>query len=117
MEPFPTHLECQSSLDLVCKYFSDRFVEVCENLHGELGFDPALGDEIVKGVREGPAHAAICQPKHARSQRVQAIPASPVELIVLGRLGHSDGFGRKVRLVEESSADGEVGVACDAPGD
>jgi hypothetical protein len=117
MEPFPTHLERQSRLDFVCKYFSDRFVEVCKNLHGELGFDPALGDEIVKGVREGPAHAAICQPKHARSQRVQAIPASPVELIVLGRVGHGDGFSRRVRLVEQLWTDGEVGVPCDAAGD
>jgi hypothetical protein len=57
-----------------------------------LGFYPALGDEIVKGVREGPAHAAICQPKHSRSQRVQAIPASPVELVVLGGVGHDGGL-------------------------
>lgn len=88
----PTHLERQPRLNLVRKYFRDRFVEVGKNLHGQLGFYPALGDEIVKGVREGPAHAAICQPKHARSQRVQAIPASPVEFIVLGGVGHGGGF-------------------------
>jgi hypothetical protein len=56
------HLECKPRLDLVCEHIGDRLVEVDEDLHGQLGLDAALGDQIVQRVREGAAQTVCCQP-------------------------------------------------------
>lgn len=72
LKALPTHLERQSSLDLFRKHFRNRLVEVCENLHGELGLNPALGDEVVECVREGPTYTTFCQsrsPSHGECKR------------------------------------------------
>jgi hypothetical protein len=60
-----THLERQTGLDLVCEPICDCFVEVYEDLHGELGLDSALGDQVVERVREGTAQTVLCQPVHS----------------------------------------------------
>ena len=54
-----THFECQSSLDLVCQNFCDRLVEICEDLHGELGLDSAFGDETIQSVCESAAETVL----------------------------------------------------------
>ena len=48
-----TYLECEPRLDLVCEHVGNGLVEVCEDLHGQLGLDAALGDQVVQRVREG----------------------------------------------------------------
>jgi hypothetical protein len=50
-----THLKRKPRLDLICEHVGNRLVEVCEDLHGQLGLDAALGDQIVQRVREGTA--------------------------------------------------------------
>jgi hypothetical protein len=55
-------LECEARLDLVGEDIGDGLVEVGENLHGELGLDTALGDEVVERVCEGTAQTAAGQP-------------------------------------------------------
>lgn len=54
-----THLERQPRLHLVCKHFCNSLVEVYEDLHRQLGLDAALGDEVVKSVREGTAETTF----------------------------------------------------------
>jgi hypothetical protein len=59
------HLERQTGLDLICEPVCDRFVKVYEDLHGKLGLDSALGDQVVERVREGTAQTVLCQPVHS----------------------------------------------------
>jgi hypothetical protein len=61
------HLERQASLDLISKPVRNRFVEVYEDLHGQLRLDSALGDQVVKRVCEGTAQTVLCQPLHFTS--------------------------------------------------
>ena len=61
-----TDLKRQPRLDLVRQHFRNRFIEVRENLHGELGLDPALSDQVVERVREGAAQTVFCQPRHSK---------------------------------------------------
>lgn len=67
MELLSTHLERQPCLDLICKYVGDRLIEVGEDLHGQLGLDTALGDQVVQRVREGTTQTACCQPACSKS--------------------------------------------------
>jgi 2-iminoacetate synthase ThiH len=60
------HLERQASFDLISKPVRNRFVEVYENLHGQLGLDSALGDQVVERVCEGTAQTVHCQPLHSK---------------------------------------------------
>jgi hypothetical protein len=60
-------LERQASFDLVSKPVRNRFVEVDEDLHGQLGLDSALGDQVVERVCEGTAQTVLCQPRHSTS--------------------------------------------------
>lgn len=53
------HLERQAGLDLLLQHFGDGAVEVGEDLHGELGIDAVLGDQIVEGVRESGTDATM----------------------------------------------------------
>jgi hypothetical protein len=62
------HLERQTGLDLLCEPVRDCFVEVYEDLHGQLGLDSALGDQVVERVCEGTAQTVLRQP--VRSQPV-----------------------------------------------
>ena len=55
-----TYLERQPGFDLVCQYFRNRLVKVCENLHRKLGFDSAFGNETIEGICEGPAQTDRC---------------------------------------------------------
>lgn len=90
-KPPSTHLERQPSLDLICEYVGDRLVKVGEDLHGQLGLDAALGNQIVQRVREGTAQTVRCQPACSVSlYQVRAVPASAVELVVLEIRGHVD---------------------------
>jgi hypothetical protein len=57
-----TDLECEARLDFVGEDIGDGLVEVGEDLHGELGLDTALGDEVVERVCEGTAQTAAGQP-------------------------------------------------------
>jgi hypothetical protein len=50
-----TDLECEARFDLLGKDIGDGFVEVEEDLHGELGFYSALSYKVVQRVREGTA--------------------------------------------------------------
>lgn len=58
--PCATDLECQARLDLLREHIGNGLVKVEEDLHGELGFYPALGDEVVQGVSERAAQAVLC---------------------------------------------------------
>lgn len=55
-----TDLESKPRLDLVREYVGDSFVEVEEDLHGELGLYATLGDEVVKRVCERTAETVLC---------------------------------------------------------
>jgi hypothetical protein len=55
-------LECEARLDLVGEDIGDGLVEVGEDLHGKLGFDAALGDEVVERVCKGTAQTVSGQP-------------------------------------------------------
>jgi hypothetical protein len=44
----------------VSRDIGDGFVEVEEDLHGELGLYAALGDQVVECVCEGAAQAVRC---------------------------------------------------------
>jgi hypothetical protein len=50
-----THLESQAGLDLIGEAVCDCLVKVDENLHGKLGLDSALGDQVVERVCKGTA--------------------------------------------------------------
>jgi hypothetical protein len=96
-----THLERQPGLNLLRQDVGYRFVEVGEDLHRKLGFDAALSDEVVQRVREGAAYTASSQPRRPESApRERAVPATTVQLIVLGVRsisGHIEGGVRGVR--------------------
>jgi hypothetical protein len=62
-----SHLERQASLDPISQPVRNCFVEVYENLHGKLGLDSALGDQVVERVGEGTAQTVLCQPVHSKS--------------------------------------------------
>lgn len=63
-----TDLECQAGLDLLREDVGDGAVEVGEDLHGQLGLDAALRDEVVQRVCERAAQAAACvSHQHSRA--------------------------------------------------
>lgn len=49
----PTDLEGETRFDLVAEHVGNSLVKVEKDLHGELGLDPALGDELVECIGEG----------------------------------------------------------------
>lgn len=53
-----THLERQSRADLVLQDLGNRAVEVGQDLHGELGIDVVLRDQVVEGICERTADTA-----------------------------------------------------------
>lgn len=58
------HLKGQAGLDLLLKNLRNRAVKVGEDLHGELGIDAMLGDEVIEGICQSGADAAaksFCQ--------------------------------------------------------
>jgi hypothetical protein len=54
-----TDLECEARFDLLGKDIGDGFVKVKQDLHGELRFYPALGNEVVQRVREGTTQTVL----------------------------------------------------------
>jgi len=55
----PNNLKCHTRFDLLREHICNSLVEVGKNLHGELWFDAALGDQRVERVRKGTAEAAF----------------------------------------------------------
>lgn len=52
------HLERQARPDLFLQDLGNRSVKVRQDLHGQLGIDAVLGDQVIEGVRQGGADAA-----------------------------------------------------------
>lgn len=59
------HLERQSRANLVLQDLGNSAVEVGQDLHGELGIDVVLRDEVIEGICEGAADAADEAKKNA----------------------------------------------------
>lgn len=68
--PPSTDLECQTVLDLVSKHICNCLVEVDQDLHGQLGLDPSLGDQTVERIRKGAAQTVFVS-QLARDSRAE----------------------------------------------
>lgn len=56
------HLERQARADLLLQDLGDSAVEVGEDLHGQLGIDAVVLDQVIEGVGQSCAYATRCAP-------------------------------------------------------
>jgi hypothetical protein len=47
------YLESQSRLHLLSQRLRNTSIEICKDLHRELGLDATVADKIIEGIREG----------------------------------------------------------------
>lgn len=56
------YLECQPGLDLLLEDVCNRAIKVGQNLHGQLRVDAVVCNQIIEGIRERRAEAAVEPP-------------------------------------------------------
>lgn len=67
------NLECEPGFDLFGEVVCYRAIEVGQNLHCQLGFDPAIVDQVIDSVNERQADAAlISQPSSGSRTKIES---------------------------------------------
>lgn len=75
-----THLESHPRLHLITQHGGDVLVEIGHDSHGELWFDPPRADQVVQGVCQSEADAAVVRLAYHVSYLLRAHAAYDVPL-------------------------------------
>jgi len=130
------HLERQPRLDLLLQRLGNNAIELGEDLHGELGVDALLADQLVQGICQGDAETAwgdegMCQPtapvflyprpspptmrprRPAHPSEMADLPSMAIEIVIVGgwvrHLVWSRGFCRWFPAVVDGGKRGAEG--------